>query len=210
MSLFILRCQLPTLTLTHLHTTSYINFGLAFCNEDFELFAIGVYTKLHGRRAAQAMTKISAGAIVRYKKQWGFGSKRPRISHLAKNPHLAEQMVAYRQECKKWLKIVGPSLFMNFDETFWRLLQNVLTCWGTIGEKTHLVQNWDPKAGVTLGFTVAADGTILPTLLIRKGKTKKVIENVNLERFNGRMVGCWTASGWMRATIMIDILLMKI
>ena len=106
---------------THSHppllTPSYLNFGLAFCNEDFELFAIGVYAKLFGKEAAKDF-QVSNGAITRYKQQWGFGSKRPRISHVAKNPDLAEQMVAYRAECKEWLEIVGPRNFLNFDETF--------------------------------------------------------------------------------------------
>jgi hypothetical protein len=142
---------------------------VTFTNEDFHLFAMEKYAQMVKRTRAKVWKGPSMGHINEFKRAWGFTSKQPRISHVAKNPNLEEQMVAYRHECVKWCKFVGPSLFFNYDETFWRLLQNVLSCWGRRGHPHHRKTRGDNKAGFTLGVMIAADGTKLPLQLVARG-----------------------------------------
>ena len=114
--------------------------NVPFTNEDFVLFALEYYYKNIGRvqPRARQWKGYAGGSIADYKQRWGFVTKRPRISHVAKNPNLEAQMAAYRVMCGKWIRHVGAALFFNYDETFWRLVQGVLACWGRKGINTTI------------------------------------------------------------------------
>ena len=178
---------------------------MAFTNEDFQLFALEFYYQnVAGRKTrSRKWQGPSNGFITDFKKRWGFTSKRPRMSHVAKNPNLQTQMVSFREECVKWIKHVGPSMFFNFDETFWRLLQNCLMCWGVKGNPTRLTTQTNAKTGMTLGFTIAADGATLPILLIGKGRTATSLRKFGVEAHKSRVVATTSIKGWSTTATML-------
>ena len=178
--------------------TWFMDERLPFTNEDFHLFALEFYYQCTGRRKTRSNVwqGPSVGFTTEFKKRWGFTTKKARVSHVAKNPDLEKQMVSYREECKRWIRRVGPGMFFNFDETFWRLLQNCLTCWGVKSKPLKIKTRGNEKTGITLGFTVAADGKSLPILLIAKGSTAKSLKKFNLKQFKGDVVATTTKKGW--------------
>ena len=119
-------------------TKHFIESDIPFANETYELFALEYWRrrKQHTRRTN--WKGPSLGYITAFKKRWGFMTKVPRVEHVAKNPELEQQQAWFRKECSKWMDYVGPHLFMNYDETFWRLLQNVLQAWGRRGQQLRL------------------------------------------------------------------------
>ena len=119
-------------------TRNFIETDIPFANETYELFALEYWRcrKKHTRRTN--WKGPSAGYIAAFKKRWGFMTKVPRMEHVAKNPELERHQTWYKEECRKWMAYVGPHLFLNYDETFWRLLQNVLQAWGRRGQQLRV------------------------------------------------------------------------
>lgn len=177
-----------------------------FTNDDFHLFALEVYAQAHKRTRAKMWRGPSMGMIVDFKKAWGFKSKKPRISHQAKNPNLEAQMVTYRRECNRWCRFVGPDLFFNFDQTFWRLMQNVLSCWARSGQPHHVKCKGDAKAGFSAGVTITASGKLLPIQIIARGKTARSVTKFMLKRFGKKVTGTFTPSGWSNVRTMKELI----
>ena len=161
--------------------------SIPFVNETFELYAIEKWQQYHRTTRAKSWKGPSVGFIVAFKRAWGFDTKRPRVEHIAKNPNVNEQLIFYREECMKWMKHVGPALFLNYDETYWRLLLNVLQSWGRRGQQLRLKTTANNKAGMTIGMCVAARGEKLPLQLISRGKAGLCLKKFQLQRFKGKV-----------------------
>ena len=202
-------------------TRHFVESDIPFANETYELFALEYWRcrKQHTRRTQ--WKGPSSGYITAFKKRWGFVTKVPRIEHVAKNPDLEKQQLWFKNECKKWLDYVGPHLFLNYDETFWRLLQNVLQAWGRRGQQLRVKyvlllllsllllfifefrSNVSSKAGMTVGLTVAADGTKLPIQVIGKGSSSRCLSKFELEKYKGKVLGTYSPRGWTTVKTMI-------
>ena len=185
--------------------TWFMDERVAFTNDDFVLFALEYYYQhvAPRRTRSTAWQGPSIGMTVDFKKRWGFTTKKARVSHIAANPNLEEQMITYRAECAAWMERVGRKRFFNFDETFWRLLQNCLQCWGVRGSPIRLPTKNNEKAGMTLGFTISASGKCLPILLIGKGKTQACLKKYMIKQHKGKVVATWSTKGWSTKQTML-------
>ena len=116
-------------------TRQFIDSDIPFVNETYELLALEFWRQRKQTTRRTQWKGPSVGYIVAFKKRWGFATKVPRLEHVAKNPNLQQQQEVFQKECKTWMDYVGPARFYNYDETFWRLLQNVLQAWGRRGQQ---------------------------------------------------------------------------
>ena len=103
-------------------------------------------------------------------------------------------------------RFVGPDLFFNFDQTFWRLMQNNLSCWARSGQPHHVKSKGDAKAGFTAGVTITASGKLLPMQIIARGKTARLVTKFMLKRFGKKVTGTFTPTGWSNVRTMKELI----
>ena len=56
---------------------------------------------------------------------------------------------------------------------------------------------------MTIGLTVAADGSKLPIQVIGKGNTARCLAKYELEKYKGNVLGTYSTKGWTTASTMI-------
>ena len=112
--------------------SKYIVRGVPFIDADLVRIALaGRYPFMATR--SQNNFRASHRYVTRFKRQWGFSSRRPKVNKRAVRVVTAEEDKAYVDECSLWLERVGSDMFMNMDETAWRLVNKSLLIWNDIG-----------------------------------------------------------------------------
>jgi hypothetical protein len=71
--------------------------------------------------------------VTRMKRKFGFGSGRPSINRRAVHPASEADKESFRIQCQKHLHRVGSDLFINMDETSWKLVNPPKLVWFYVG-----------------------------------------------------------------------------
>ena len=164
----------------------YLDEAQGWNGEDFHLLALEKWnSQIRNCTRSAGKFKASSWFVWRFKKAWGFRSKVPQISRIAKNPDLKSQIEVYLRLCSYWRNVVEDRDFWIFDETFWRIVMGCLVSWGRAKIPARIKHQADVKRGVTLGFAFNLAGGRLPVQVLRKGSTAKALTALQLDRLCG-------------------------
>ena len=135
-------------------------------------------------RRAQTIRRKQQGALLRnssdflgsrafawrFKKKWLLDSRRPRAHP---KPPVVDPVAdaAYLDEVKRWQDRVHADLFINLDETAFRLANTTLISIAPRGMRCHVVGGADHRHGFTMVLAVTAKGTKLRPTFIKRAKT---------------------------------------
>jgi hypothetical protein len=178
----------------------YIDAGLPFDNECFQLVASQKWRMLH-RPTRRKQFSCSAGWVAGWKKRNGISSRRPRYSRVATNIATAEDINAYLAECASW----PPDALWNMDETYWRLVHNRIVTFGIIGsDSPKIFGENNEKEGFTATLCVSKAGQKLPLFVIKKGKTARSTNRYVVKETEATIT--FSPRGWCNSTTMIQFL----
>jgi hypothetical protein len=140
----------------------------------------------------------------RYKKKWRLDSRRPRAHP---KPTVVDPLAdaAYLEEVKKWQARVPPELFLNLDETAFRLANTTLTSIAPHGTRCRVIGGADQRHGFTMVLVVTANGIKLKPTFIKRGKTERAIK-VLKAKYGTRSFWLTAERGWSNEDKMCSII----
>jgi hypothetical protein len=139
----------------------------------------------------------SKGWIFDYKRRHEITNKRPREWRVPTAGTAAVRVATtnFLLECLYWLALVGPSLFLNMDETSWRLINAQLLCLGFRGEQCRIDTGGDRRSAFTTVLAVAGDGTKLRPSVLKRGTTDACLKTIRAA-YGERGYWHYNANGW--------------
>jgi hypothetical protein len=171
---------------------------------DVRILGQQYWQQLHGRRTRAWQFDASKGWVWAFKTRWGLDSRRPRTfaPTLPPDPALDAKFIA---DCKTWLDRVGPALFINLDETSWKLSNPLLSVLAPHGERARVNGGADRRACFTAVFAACANGHKLQPAIIKECKTERGLRPLVAE-YGKRARFMKQASGWSSAKGMVEII----
>lgn len=131
-----------------------------------------------------------------------FSSQAPRV---ARRPVMTDALDSYRRlflsQLQEYTHRIPSDLIINMDETMIRQVPAPNRVWGIRGAPWRLVKcHANPKNGITSCITVVSDGTSLPVFVLKKGKTPRCLDSLQLD--NKTAKGTFSPRGWSTSDAM--------
>jgi hypothetical protein len=114
--------------------SQFIDRGLPFVDSDMAHIALGLRPQFGLGTRIHPNFRGSHRWVTRFKRVHGFVSRVPKLNRLAVKRASEEDIQHFKDECSDWLNIVGSDLFMNLDESCWRVVNKTLLVWNIKGQ----------------------------------------------------------------------------
>lgn len=181
----------------------YINNSLFFDDECLELLAKKKWNLLY--KDNKNDFKASNGWIYDFKKRWSLSTQTSKRSRKSVSEN-SEQLKNFLNVSKLRYNELGADIIFNMDETFWRIVNGNINVIGITGSDNRKVfSDTSDKTGFTAVFTVNGAGNFLKPIVIIKGKTKRCLNKIKVEKRNNIELE-FSESGWINLKIMEMIL----
>ena len=165
----------------------YCNQHIQITLSDISLLAIEKYTALHPPHDIRDRPRpfhASPGWCYNFVKRYNIVRRRSGTHRVPTTPADTGTEARFINDCKSALTKYGAENVLNLDETFWKIVNMILYCYTKRGDTSPYIDyHGDEKEGCTAALIVSADGDILPTTVIVKGKTERSLKKLELDRF---------------------------
>jgi len=186
---------------------NYLDKGIALTDADLANMAQQRWIATHLDLAAGAQPfKASKGWISLFKHRWAFSSKRPAGRDRTIRSGRDATDAVFIATCRRWLHRVGAHRFLQLDETQWRAVNLPVKVLGNTGApRAAVAYRGEAKKGTTAVLCVAADGTKLRPVIVRKGKTDRCLKALQLDSLSTSVDGKYSANGFVSVDVMRHI-----
>jgi hypothetical protein len=192
-------------------TAMYADLDVPLVNEELGFNAREFFNELNPPPAHQLrgyqipVFRGSKGYTQCCKLRNGLSTRRPGESHGAANdPEIAERIQTFQRTMQEHVRNHGPNKVGNADETAMHRVNPSLTTIGRRGaESVHLNTGGSTKDCWTFIPIITANGRIVNTAVVRKGKTMRTFANMELE---DDVLKHFNDSGWSDEAVMMKVI----
>lgn len=179
--------------------------GVAVHDDDIQRVARSFLTDRVWLRNRKRQRFVASRAFVwRWKKKYRFSIHR---SHPYAKPTIVDPEVdaAFLRDSCRRAHQVHPSLFLNLDETFFKLANTSPTTVSAIGERARVMAGADVRHGFTMVCIVTASGKKLKPVFVKRGTTEVSVRHLN-RMFGDRCVWMFAPRGFTKEQTIINII----
>jgi hypothetical protein len=143
--------------------------------------------------------------VTTFKRRWGFSSKTGQLRKHLVDPASVEIDSKFVKDLRDSLKKVGASLVLNLDEQCIRDVTIQGKVIGNTGPDRAIIKyNGESEKGLTIINCVVADGFVLKSAAVKKGKTDKCLKSLHMDAIRLPMLGYYSDHGFITPAILID------
>jgi hypothetical protein len=179
--------------------------GGVILDRDIQQRALELRTLQHNNTRSRSNRFIgSRGFVWNFKRKFHLDNRRPRIFS---KPIVIDPVVdrIFLDTSQRWARRVPPRLFIQLDETSWKLVNPPLSTVVPHGVRARVDGGADIRSCFTMVLIVAASGKKLKPVFVKRGKTEVSVRSLK-QLYGDKAYFQFAEKGFSKEQTIIDII----